>query len=169
MKTTGFAGRLAMSVAVVSMTIGASPAMAVKAAAIEKQQIARPVTDVSLADNGVFRGQIVAANGQPVAGTAVVLKKNNQVVATTLSDESGAFAFGGVDGGSYTVTAAGTSAAYRLWAPQTAPPVAQSAALLVNRGEIIRGQIGSGSILAGALLGGVIYGVYEIMDSDDGS
>jgi len=98
------------------------------------------VIDVALADGGTFVGQVVDRQGVPLAGTAVVVRQNEQEVASTVSDANGQFRLSGLRGGLYQVTAGQGVAIYRLWAPNTAPPTAQTSALIVSGNELVRGQ-----------------------------
>ena len=58
------------------------------------------VRDVELGPNGMLAGQIVNAQGQPVARTTVTLK-NQTVRLRTISDPRGQFQFSGLTGGNY--------------------------------------------------------------------
>ena len=168
MKFTGLVNRLLVGAAVLSMIVSTSPAIAGGIALPSSRQVVQPVMDVSLMAGGVFRGQVVAADGQPSAGAAVVLQQGTQRVAETISDENGAFAFQGVSGGTYVVSTDGVATAYRLWAANTAPPAAQPAAMLVKSGETVRGQFGggaSGVIITSLVVGGIVWGVVEISNN----
>jgi hypothetical protein len=97
--------------------------------------------DVALADGGTLRGQVVDAGGSPVAETPVAIWQLNREVAGTVTDRSGCFAVSGLRGGTYQLTAAGGLAVYRLWGPNTAPPSARPAALIVVGDEqLVRQQ-----------------------------
>jgi hypothetical protein len=49
------------------------------------------IVDLALGDGGTFRGQIVDAQGQPLARTAVSVRNLDREVASAVSDESGPF------------------------------------------------------------------------------
>jgi len=165
MRITGLLNHLVVSAVIVSTVVGSSPAIAAGPLAPPSQAAPQTIQDVSLAPGGLFRGQLVATNGQAIAGTPVVLQQQNRPLAETVTNERGEFAFQGVPGGIYLVSAAGEASTYRLWAPNTAPPVAQPAAMLVQQGDIVRAQVGgSGLILSTLVVGGLTWGIIEIMD-----
>jgi len=101
------------------------------------------VIDVELHDGGVLLGQLVDPQGLPMAETAVILLEGPKRVAETQTDAHGNFAFRGLHGGVYQLTAAEGIGAYRLWAPGTAPPSAQAGALVVAGEDLVRGQFRS--------------------------
>jgi hypothetical protein len=58
-----------------------------------------------------------------------------------MTDEHGRFAIRGMRAGTYTIETANGGGTFQLWAPNTAPPSAQTAALIVSqRGVVMRGQ-----------------------------
>lgn len=100
------------------------------------------VIDVGLHEGGVLFGQVVDAQGRPQSKLVVKLVQRDQVVAEATSDASGYFAVVNVPAGTYQIAADQTQGLYRLWAPKTAPPVAQPGALLVVGRGPIRAQAG---------------------------
>ncbi len=125
------------------------------------------VSDVRLAADGMFRGQVVDSQGLPMADTQVtVLSMQSQVVATTKTNRDGHFAVAGLTGGVYQLQAGQASSMVRLWSTQMAPPSAKDGILLVS-GQVQRGQqrwvfqdgkwvmigIGAGVITAGLISG----------------
>lgn len=127
--------------AIVLAVLGMLLPSSVLNAATKKDPAAKPaVIDVELQEGGVFEGQLLNAQGTAQANAPVVLHRSDGEVATTITDQSGKFRVEGLRGGSYRVLAGRDSANYRLWAPDTAPPSAQSQALLVSGGRQIRGQ-----------------------------
>lgn len=173
MRLSGFFNRLIVGAAMLSTVIGASPALANGISLSSSQQSVQPIKDVALAAGGVFGGQVVASDGQPIAGAAVALQQGGQAVAQAVSDKNGAFAFQNVPGGTYVVATEGASAPYRLWAPQTAPPAADSAVMLVKGNDVVRGQFGgvshAGVIVTTLVVGGLTWGIIEILDDDSSS
>jgi len=107
------------------------------------------VSDIGLRDGGVLVGQLVDQQGLPKAGAAVVLLGGAEKLAETRTDSRGLFAFQGLRGGVYQLTAADGVRAYRVWAPGTAPPSAQPAVLLVAGEDLIRGLPGRGLLRNG--------------------
>jgi hypothetical protein len=100
------------------------------------------VIDVALTAGGEFSGQVVDAQGRPQAGTSVMVCRQQQVVATTSTDEHGQFSLRGLQGGMYQVVAGQGMQSFRLWAPGTAPPAARQSALLIASDQVVRGQGG---------------------------
>ncbi len=64
------------------------------------------VLDVSLGDGGMLSGQVVDAQGRPMAQTPVVVRGASGQVAVAGTDGGGRFQFRGLPGGLYEVTAA---------------------------------------------------------------
>jgi len=100
------------------------------------------VIDMALADGGLMVGQLVDGQGRALAGTDVSLCVAGRTLATTKSDAKGLFAFRGLQGGVYQLTAAGGQAICRVWAEGAAPPSARQAALVVVGEDLARGQFG---------------------------
>lgn len=112
--------------------------------------------DVALGEGGSFRGQVVDAQGQPLAGVAVALATQTGEQSQVVTDKQGTFEFRNVRGGVYTVSTGAGGAAVRLWTAQTAPPKAATAALLVHDSNAARGQNGGGG--GGGLGGPLVVG-----------
>lgn len=136
MKSFGLLKILAINVAVIGLCL---PQPLAAAGSVDA---AAGLSDVELRDGGVLLGQLVDQQGLPKAGAAVVLLGGGEKLAETQTDGRGLFAFRGLRGGVYQLTAADGVGAYRVWAPGTAPPSAQPGALLVAGEELIRGQRG---------------------------
>ncbi len=99
-------------------------------------------SDVALGDGGILVGQVVDAQGVAVAMATVTLADHKQEIAQVRADQEGKFSVPGLRGGVYRISSRGQDAMYRLWAPHTAPPVAQQGVILVVGGDVIRGQCG---------------------------
>ena len=99
------------------------------------------VTDVALSDGGVLFGQVVDAQGSAKASVPVFIRAGDRELAVSKTDGAGYFAFSGLRGGVYQLTAAEGLGAYRLWAPDTAPPAAQPGALIVAGQDLVRGNL----------------------------
>jgi len=113
-------------------------------------------SDVALQDGGTFVGQVVDQQGVPIRGIAVSVRQQGREVASAATDANGQFRVSGLHGGVYQVAAGQSSTVYRLWAPQSAPPAARPAALMVwGQDAIVRGQVGG---LGWAALWGVAAG-----------
>ncbi len=104
------------------------------------------IRDVALQQDGLLVGQVLSKEGTPVAGVPVTIARENRVLGTATTNEQGIFAFRGLKGGVYQLTSANGVAAYRVWHPQTAPPGASPAALVVAGEDAVRGQLGAGCL-----------------------
>ncbi len=103
------------------------------------------LADVALGGGGVLRGQVVDPQGNLLAHCEVLVRQQDRAIAVTRTDADGRFAISGLAGGVYQIAAAESVAVFRFWAPGTAPPAAQAAALIVaGNGGLVRGQ-GPGS------------------------
>jgi len=131
--------------------------------------------DVSQQINGDLLGQVVDHQGRPQAITQVAVFQNNQAVGYAKTDQAGRFNIRGLKPGVYQIRSAVAAGTVRVWAPRTAPPVAQQAVLLVGNGAAIRGQMHGGvygPAIRGAIAGGLITGLtYWAIDhnNDDAS
>lgn len=97
------------------------------------------VIDVALNDGGLLLGQVVNPQGLTTAKTPVTLAAGGRRLAVSPTDANGNFAFSGLRGGVYQLSADQTVHAYRLWAPGTAPPSAKRGVLLITGSEVTRG------------------------------
>jgi len=100
------------------------------------------VNDVALQAGGALVGQVVDQQGVPLAHTPVLVRQNDQEVASTITDDNGRFEVSGLRGGLYQVVAGQGVGIYRLWAANTAPPTAQASAMVVSGNDVVRGQDG---------------------------
>jgi len=121
------------------------------------------LTDVALQEGGVLRGQVVDAQGAPQADSLVRVTHMGNAVASVQTDADGRFAVGGLRGGVHALETAEGAAAYRFWAPNTAPPVANNSVLFVNDGLVQRDQLYNvlypGPFVQGMVFGGIITGL----------
>ncbi len=127
------------------------------------------IRDVALHAEGTLVGQLLDAQGVAVVGATVAVGKVGKEVARVQTNQQGKFRVAGLTGGVYQVLAAGRVSAYRLWAPNTAPPAAQKGLLLVSGTDVVRGQYGCGAVGCGTPVcgspvcgngcgGGCVYG-----------
>jgi len=99
------------------------------------------VVDVALSDGGTLHGQVVDPQGNPLSRTAVSIQQFDREVANTVTDPSGRFRATGLSGGTYRIVAGQATGTFRLWAPNTAPPSARPAALVVpGNQQLVRGN-----------------------------
>jgi len=119
--------------------------------------------DVSLQANGELRGQILDQQGRPQSQTKVVFLQNQKVMGYAKTDVTGQFVIRGLQPGAYQIQTEVGGKPVRLWAPQTAPPVAQQAVLLVADGDIARAKGDTidkyGPAIRGAVAGGLLTGL----------
>lgn len=110
-------------------------------AAFAAPPAAKPVVhDVALASGGMLEGQLVDAQGSPMADVGVTLMLEQRSLGVAQTDAQGRFAFRGVRGGVYQLTAASGTGSYRLWALGTAPKGTSSVALMTAGEPVVRGQ-----------------------------
>lgn len=98
------------------------------------------VHDVALMGEGDLVGQLVDAQGVPLGGVDVVLLLEQRPLGAARTDANGGFAYRGVQGGVYRLTAANETGVYRLWAPGTAPKGTPTMALVTAGDPVVRGQ-----------------------------
>jgi len=91
-----------------------------------------PVMDVALSDGGMLYGRVVDLQGAGISNVPVVVKSQDRTVAATTTAPDGAFNIQGLRGGVYQVAAANGHGVYRLWSAGTAPPVAQTSAIVYS-------------------------------------
>jgi hypothetical protein len=97
-------------------------------------------TDVALRDGGVLVGQVVDTNGVGIAGTEVSVRQGASAAVAAKTAADGSFSVQGLRGGVYQVATTDGHGVYRLWSAGTAPPAANSRALLVAGKDVVRGQ-----------------------------
>jgi len=96
--------------------------------------------DVALRQGGMLVGQVVDQQGVAKANSAVLILYGEQEVVRTTTDANGVFAVKGLRGGQYQLMTQDGVRVYRLWAPETAPPSARQAALIVAGDNVVRGN-----------------------------
>ena len=116
---------------------------AVSQAPNSKAKAAAPlIFDIGLQKGNTLVGQLVNAQGIPQAKQKVSLIQKQKVLVTSETDRNGYFAFTQVPAGTYQVAAPKAQGLCRVWAPKTAPPIAQSGLLLVDGKGAVRAQQG---------------------------
>jgi hypothetical protein len=96
--------------------------------------------DVALGTGGLLVGQVLTQQGVAKAKANVSVRYGRHEVVRTTTDENGVFAAKGLRGGQYEILTDDAVRVCRLWAPNTAPPAARSALLLISGGDVVRGQ-----------------------------
>ncbi len=136
------------------------------------------LNEVALQSGGVLVGQLVDFQNVPIAGQEVTVLFEGQQIASTTTDAYGRFGLRGLRGGLHQVHTANSSQVYQLWAPNTAPPQAQSSVKMIGLRDmqVVRGQDDGGLtgletlLIVGLITGGIIWGVTSNNDDDgDGS
>ena len=105
-------------------------------------QPANLANDVALRPGGLLVGQVVDAQGAIQAAKVVSIQYGDREVARTATDQNGVFAAQGLRGGQYQIVTDNGLSVCRLWAPETAPPSANEAAIVVTGQEVVRGNMG---------------------------
>jgi len=132
---------LAWAAMVVSPSVMAAPTVSVQ-------------HDVALQQGSTLWGQVIDWQGEVVQHSSVKLLKPGNQVITAKTDQEGKFQLAGLTGGVYQVVAEGHKSTARLWAPGTAPPVAQQHIRVITSKDVIRGQhCGSAVGEAGSVYG----------------
>jgi hypothetical protein len=108
--------------------------------------------DVALRPGGVLVGQVVDQQGTARPGFVVSILQGGRAVVSTSTDTNGIFAAQGLRGGQYQLVTENGQSFCRLWAANTAPPVASDAVVLVTGEQVIRGQWGWGAEYGGRWL-----------------
>jgi hypothetical protein len=100
------------------------------------------VSDVALAQGGLLTGQVLDEQMRPLAGADVAIYANGRTVATSATDDNGAFAVAGLHGGFHQITTPHAVQNCRFWAAGTAPPRATQGLRIVDGAGVVRGQWG---------------------------
>jgi hypothetical protein len=135
------------------------------------------VRDLALQAGGVLRGQVLDKQGKACAGVPVAVSKagaTNDPPVTTRTDDQGRFQFQDLAGGIYHLGTTEGGTICRLWAPNTAPPAAAPAALLVQGEGPVRANLGGIGPWGWALIGLGVAAAIAIplalqKDDDEGS
>ncbi len=125
------------------------------------------VIEVALQEGGVLEGQLVDSQQMPISEQLVRVHFQGEEVASAKTDGEGRFGVRGLRGGSHILETAHGSQVYQLWAPNTAPPHAQTSVTMVGAPEvqIVRGQYNDGLssletlLILGLIAGGIVWGV----------
>ncbi len=96
--------------------------------------------DVQLGAGGELQGEVVNAVGYALPEQLVVIRRQGAEVAQARTDAEGRFVVQNLQGGLYEISTEQTTAAYRLWAPRTAPPAASDGIRMISAPTVYRGQ-----------------------------
>ncbi|HBN77517.1 MAG TPA: hypothetical protein DD473_17250 [Planctomycetaceae bacterium] len=100
------------------------------------------VSDIALSNGGALNGKAVTGQGQALNGAKVSVRRNNEVVATTVTDADGKFTVAGLDTGIYELQAGEGKGVVRAWEGSVAPPTSKSNVLIVSGATTTRAQSG---------------------------
>lgn len=131
-------GSFAAAIACVGMAMPTSAMAATPAAPAVN-------SDVALRTGGLLVGQVVDQQGVAKAGMPVSVQFAGKEVVSTTTDANGVFAAKGLRGGQYQLITPQGGSDCRLWAADTAPPSARSAAMVVSGNDVVRGQNPAGA------------------------
>ncbi|MEO8496445.1 MAG: carboxypeptidase-like regulatory domain-containing protein, partial [Planctomycetota bacterium] len=103
-------------------------------------QAASPIVrDVALQPGGVLTGQVLDEQAVAQGRAKVAVVHKGEPLTVTETDEAGRFVLTGIEPGVYELHLAQGGGVYRVWAPRTAPPVAEQSVLLVQDSRVVRG------------------------------
>lgn len=103
-------------------------------------QAASPVIrDVALQPGGILTGQVLNEQAVARAQSKIAVVHKGKPVTVTETDQAGRFVLTGLKPGVYELHLAEGGGAYRVWAPNTAPPAAEQGVLLVEDSRVVRG------------------------------
>ena len=138
--------------AIALATVGIVLPQGVTIGAERTQNQAFRMADVALAAGGVLKGQVVNAQGIAQAGRTVSVQGQGKELAKLTTNAQGEFSAPGLSGGVYFVSTDGAAGPVRAWAPNTAPPAAANAIMLVPGDQTARGQVfGNGGLFQNGL------------------
>lgn len=86
------------------------------------------VEDVTLDDDGLLLGTVSTEAGEPIPDADVDIVFAGAVVASTQTEADGSFRVAGLREGVHEIRSGSTTASYRLWRPETAPPQVEEVA-----------------------------------------
>ena len=109
------------------------------------------LTDIALGEGGLLVGQVVDTQGVAKPGAQIAVLYRDQEIVRTVSDENGVFAAQGLRGGVYVISTEQGSSGIRAWAPDTAPPSAQSTSVVVAGDDVVRGNLVTDYIPGGTM------------------
>ena len=143
---------------------GALAADASRAAVQASRPETPAVLDVGLGEGGTLVGQVVNAQGAPLAKASVTVRCSGSAVASAVTDRQGSFAVGGLQGGVFEVNSAGGSGVYRLWTAGASPPSANKGVLIVGGEPVSRGQYYAGRYYRSRFTNGqIVFGTAIIL------
>lgn len=104
--------------------------------------VAAAAQDLALSKEGLFEGQLLGAEGQPIAGGKVWLANAKLRPVAAVTDAQGRFAYRGLKRGVYCLQAGESLRVCRVWDHKAAPPKSLGALMIVADEAAVRGQSG---------------------------
>ena len=96
--------------------------------------------DIVLLHGNVIAGQVIAADGTPVAEAEVTVSVGRYEVVRVTTDQAGEFAAEVPHGGVYVLTSGNSASLVRAWTATAAPPNAPARVTLAPQITVIRAQ-----------------------------
>jgi hypothetical protein len=128
------------------------------------------IDDVIIHEGGVVRGRCIDEEGTHIDGARIVIRQNDRIAATVITDARGEFTVEGLSSGVYRMESPSASGDYRLWQASAAPPAARPVALVVSQNPTLRGQYmyrNMDLVTLGLGAAGVTLGVLALDRADD--
>ena len=133
--------------------------------------------DVALTAGGTLTGLVMDTAGYAVAGIGVSIYQDGREIVSTVTNDNGNFGVTNLAGGVYQIVAGDGQGVFRLWAPGTNPPGAQTLTTVVISApseavEYVEEKCEEKSVLGLdvitlAILGLAIAGLVIALDDDD--
>ena len=143
MKRTRMLEKGLLLLACLGMIVPVHPLLAAAAGETTKPELVPPtatVNDVALHADGVLAGRVLDTADNPQASARVTLRHRDQDVAAVTTDRTGRFFVRGLDSGMHELAVGESRTFCRIWAPNTAPPVAGRGVTLIVGKPQVRGQ-----------------------------
>ncbi len=125
--------------------------VAAETAAATTRPAPSPVGDVVLSESGGLLGMVANADGTPVAGAQVAIRREGKQVLNAVTNKQGQFTVTGLSSGVYEVTAGQGTGTFRVWTAHQAPPSAKQGVLIVANPAALRGQTPLANIVTSEL------------------
>lgn len=118
----------------------------------ERQAPAAPplkCENVALSSTGLLVGQVIDAQGKPLANAPVWLANADGEPVSARTDAAGRFAYKQLRGGVYYLAAGESIRMCRVWTNRAAPPKSLQQVMLVTDEKVVRGQMDPPPLLNG--------------------
>lgn len=148
-----------------------APIVQMNVQATETVKKVAAISDVALSAQGTLKGRAVNGQGEPLNAAEVKVSRNNQVVATAITNEQGHFEVAGLSTGVYEMQAGQGRGSIRVWEGNVAPPTAKENVLIVS-GLTSRAQSGllvdpAQTVTLGLAVTGVVLGAVALSEGNE--